>query len=1607
MRRFRSALLLTALCAAASCPPADGTAAEAAPVIYAETLTGSLTWVAEADGGVTPHLAGTSPWAETQRPSLAARDLVLLVPTGTSWEGVEIVPLATRRETAPAALALGSATVSTSGLAVSSARHPLTDDVFPASWGEYAGRQTWRGFQLALVRVYPLRAVRDAEGAWTEVEVLERYAVRPVLAAASRDADAAQRERLVPGERARAEAVLAARVANPEALSGYARVDGTVVSDQDGDFAPTATPSLSGSAVSYLIVTREALATPFQRLADHRTSLGMPAVVKTVEWIEANYRHGADVQETIRIFLRDAYARWGVEYVLLGGDTDVLPARFATSSLLPTGSMEVPADLYFACLDGNWNADGDYRYGESYYSATYPGDDADFADELLVGRAPVSLSSEADAFVDKVIAYERQLAGTAWPNRMLFAADVLYPQDFDLGDLVSLDGATFAEQIIANSLTPCTSVTTSRLYENYPTYPGALRLTKTAFTDSVNSGHFGLVNQIGHGFFFNMELGDENFVVSDADLLTNDGHNFLLYALNCASAAFDYACLLERFVKNPHGGSIASIGSSREAFPYTASNYQDEFFATLFCRGSHRLGDLMSLSRLPMLANTFYETFDRWTFLNYTLLGDPGTPIWNGSPRSAAVTAPNALVAGTQTVPIAVTAGGAPVAGALVCLSMSGVDFAWGLTDTLGLLSLPFTPVGTGTARLTVSGAGLAVDERDIPVTNVGAYIACSSATIVDSGTGGTTGNGDGRMDAGETVAVWMTFRDAGTGGAMKCTATLSGGPDGITILDATANVGNVPSGGIKAATEPFLLYVAPTVSDGTLANFAVLVVAQTGGSWTSEWNSVAYAPELAATALSWSDATYGDGNNVQANGERITLTLRLKNYGAGLSGPLTGVLRTADPAVTLYDSLGSWTDLSLLGDGVNAPAFSLTEADVATDHACWLLITDQYGRALRHDFHLAVPPQPSSVVTNGRLGPDVIALTWSPLTTAGVRGYHVYRSQSASGPFSRVNADLIEQTSYYRDAGLQLLTQYFYMVGAVDSSLVEGPPSAVVAQSTAPPELTGFPLPVAVETSSHCAVGDVNGDGLLEIVVGADKVYVWTADGGELRDGDNNAQTHGPLTPIIGNFGPAGITLAELDGAPGLEIIASERLTYTIYIFKSDGSNLAGWPRVIAGKWNWTTPAVGDVDGDGSVEIVFNDINATTHVFNVDGTELLDGDQNPATIGVFLVRPESPNEYGVSSPALADLDGDGRSDIIFGSKDSNSPNFLYAYRYDRQPVPGFPFPTGATGLIKCSPSVGDLDQDGNPEIVFVSEADSLYVLRRDGACYPGFPLSMVANSGTSCPSPALADFDGDGVLEIVVVSTLSSASAAIRVYSADWAAGTSGLLLPGWPQNMPGNSESSPVVGDIDGDGGLDIVHGIGGGDATSPNNLYAFSATGEAIPGFPVTLGGPIRPAAVLCDLDGDGNVNLVYNGWDLQVHVWNMPFAYDKNRMPWPTFRGRMTRDGVFGRISLTAVPEGGVPSVCTLAPNYPNPFNPATTIRLWVPGATGTQTDVRLRVYDLQGRLVRTLHEGATAAGWNTWLWDGRDHAGRLQASGAYFLRAQADGQATSRKMLLVK
>ncbi|MCE9628037.1 MAG: hypothetical protein K8R56_08985, partial [Candidatus Eisenbacteria bacterium] len=488
---------------------------------------------------------------------------------------------------------------------------------------------------------------------------------------------------------------------------------------------------------------------------------GVPAVVRTLSFIRQQYPIGADDAERIRLFIRDAYSRWGVKWVLLGGDTEIIPERLAFN--VSFYQLEhIAADIYYSCLDGNWNADGNSEYGEGFQDEFVPGDNADLLPEVYVGRATVSTPLEAQTFVTKTFQYERNpVAG--YLNKWLLFAEVLFPQPYN-GGPIDLDGAQLAEDILPfTDRNP--SITVKRLYENNtdPAYrPGALPENKAAVLAELQTGP-GLALHVGHGFRNSMSLGDATMVNSDASGLTNGNKLFNLYAIDCTSSAIDFPCIGEAFFKNPNGGAVTVVGSTRFDFPTAGRAYQQEYFRLFFVDSVSAIGELQARQKLPFVAFSFYDGVNRWTQMTLLMLGDPELRMYNGEFRTLQVTGPSSYALGDSAISIHVETGGLPLYKARVTAYKANDEFRSALTDGAGNVTLPFRPDSTGAFTITVTAYNARPFQQTLNVTaSAGAAVGEGALSVDDDTVGGTNGNGDGFADAGETVDERVALRNRG-----------------------------------------------------------------------------------------------------------------------------------------------------------------------------------------------------------------------------------------------------------------------------------------------------------------------------------------------------------------------------------------------------------------------------------------------------------------------------------------------------------------------------------------------------------------------------------------------------------------------------------------------------------------------------------------------------------------------------------------------------------------------------------------------------------------------------------------------------------------------------
>ncbi len=320
--------------------------------------------------------------------------------------------------------------------------------------------------------------------------------------------------------------------------------------------------------------------------------------------------------------------------------------------------------------------------------------------------------------------------------------------------------------------------------------------------------------------------------------------------------------------------------------------------------------------------------------------------------------------------------------------------------------------------------------------------------------------------------------------------------------------------------------------------------------------------------------------------------------------------------------------------------------------------------------------------------------------------------------------------------------------------------------------------------------------------------------------------------------------SLGDLDSDGDLEVVV-EGFDRHIHAWHHDGSLVAGgWPiyRYVDEtdqsesedcllRGGWSSPALGDVDGDGLPEVV---VGTDSPPWNCPANW---GTIDYARSTVWAINGDSSNVPGwpvatqqtiQSSPAMGDIDGDGSLEIVVGSGEGIAGTggyVVYAWHGNGVPLSGWPRPVAAN--VRSSPALGDLDRDGIPDVVIgcgteksESVCNQLYAWRGNGTPISGFPATL---SAASLPnSPVLADYDGDGDVEVLVVPRDSHRVLAFR---------SNGLAETDSSMQADSTLVSSPLVDDVDGDGSLEVV--IGGASDSSPTArgvVYIWDVAGHA---------------------------------------------------------------------------------------------------------------------------------------------------------------------------------
>ena len=361
----------------------------------------------------------------------------------------------------------------------------------------------------------------------------------------------------------------------------------------------------------YLLISNDALMPSFQPLLDSHSSDFNCSTI-TVAEIESSYG-GADTQAKIKACIKDFHDSSNVRYVLLGGDTEIIPAKgvyarvsgsaLERKALADYEASNIPCDLYYADTStATWDKDGDGVFGEWT-------DGVNFMPGVNIGRAPVSTVEEVENFVRKAVYYPLRNN-----FRELLIADWLIDYSLDGKDLMTGAGKV-------KDQTP-DDFDIEELYTSEGT------LSAAAAIDEINE-RIDFLNHAGHASSASMY---PVFTNSNVSSLSNV-KPFVIASISCHAGAFDSSdCIGEYFVKGSGGGS-AFMGNARFGWfdEADATKFSGEFmvafYDALFNSGMTRMGEAFAKSKIDFIAQASdladpYNPY-RWIEYSLNLLGDP------------------------------------------------------------------------------------------------------------------------------------------------------------------------------------------------------------------------------------------------------------------------------------------------------------------------------------------------------------------------------------------------------------------------------------------------------------------------------------------------------------------------------------------------------------------------------------------------------------------------------------------------------------------------------------------------------------------------------------------------------------------------------------------------------------------------------------------------------------------------------------------------------------------------------------------------------------------------------------------------------------------------
>ncbi len=639
---------------------------------------------------------------------------------------------------------------------------------------------------------------------------------------------------------------------------------------------------------------------------------------------------------------------------------------------------------------------------------------------------------------------------------------------------------------------------------------------------------------------------------------------------------------------------------------------------------------------------------------------------------------------------------------------------------------------------------------------------------------------------------------------------------------------------------------------------------------------------------------------------------------------------------IQVLQATSAYPDIPAFERQNNATAYRIKVVDMSSNTLPLnLQITNAFGVTKDFSFDLleAMPPIISGYHFTST---DIsIKLMWSPVYPQP-KGYNIYRSDDINGIYTKVNPQIITGSSMYEDTDVAVAHTYFYKISAVSLTNNEIPLEQLLTNPnynnghrvqgykawTTLPLLTGFPVQHTFITGrvSSPTVLDINTDGSKEIFVGMGdwrvstqekgRLLAYNNQGQELFNFDGNttnlmefAETDSPIY-----YKPA---LYDIDNDGHAEVFASGYSPYHLFGYRTIDSypndnrdmpdELWGTGYIDLPHNARKSPILTDMNNDGTKEIVVFDEGQAIHIYDSGTTQEL-----------YNNRIDNSNDLAETVAAVGDLDHDGNNEVVFiVQKDQNHNNHSTVY-YTHYNGTNFEtvFVKELNGTTTADSKdrfviLGDINQDNTKDIFVLSVNNvneyNLYGLQQDGSFIPG---AWGNNNTCNIQIDNPSGFSMGDIDGDGFPEVVVANGSQISIFNQN---------TNRYDIDISGNAIGEPIIADVDDDADMEIV--INAKYFLDAYNLDGTLCGGWHIPELDANKNFARSP--YVGDIDNDGKNEVVIADDDATIYAWKT--TGDADKIEWGTARYNAQNTGAYESLNQMDLMVKDSPADTGVEPN----------------------------------------------------------------------------------------